>query len=971
MNAEHRISNVEVGGISTFGMDVQNRSQFAIARSNYLMNLQRILFVVCYWLLSISLQAQTISGKVIDAKTLEPLPFANVFINNTTIGTTSEMNGEFKLKNVRQPAVYEVIFSFVGYESFKMKVSLSENELKIGTIRLTPAKVELSSLEVTGTKDTQWEKKLKKFKRIFLGEDAAADLCMIVNPWVIDFPEGVKKFKAVASAPIEIENKALGYKVTFYLANFLADNVSYLIEGNVRFEELKSNDQKEMSKWAIERNKSFQHSRQHLFKSMIDHRIKGNGFNLYTDIDITMAETAITRSAFFFSELGKTVVPFDTIDLVTPTKQKDIYKIALKGRLEVHYRKEKVLVRTYRDVFNPVSWIRLNKNYVLVNKNGVELNPVDVTISGAMNAERVAHLLPLNYLPDEMLIEEQKQDLLPFLEERIYVQTDKPYYYPGESIWFKGYVNYRAPSLRDSLSQTVYVELLERQKKTIKQSKTLRIDSGLFHGDFLLPDTLASGSYYLRAYTNLNRNFGDNKLFVKQIPVLNLLDKVKADQSVDGVKQDTLFTIVPDKRKYQTREKITLTLRLRDDDELPLASNISLSVTDASQVVPIEISSSILDSYPLKENQVNSGKKSLFHPIEYGISFTGRFYNDNKQPEKALLNVFQLNPRNFTMTQSDEKGLFSVSGFSFYDTAAFSIQSLSGKGEAYGKVELLKRETPPMEFNEISYRIDLVKTESPQRIRFELSKDAKMLKEVEIKASRIVEEFTTEYRTKRPYGKPNYVLKTKDINASYGNLLYTLPGKFPGLVVRQADNPEAGGSTGPKWVVYILRAATGSINFPKEVLVTVNDAIVGGAPGDILGTIDPATVESIELKTGVNVLFGALGFSGVLAIYTKKGTSEEEVKIKKDIPVIKVPGYSKPGRFSFPDYEDPKTNSSTTDYRSLLYWNPEIITDQKTGTATVSFFASDLPGRYRIVAEGVTQNGKPVRCVTFVEVASP
>ncbi len=937
------------------------------------MNPQRNLFVICYWLLSISLQAQTISGKVIDAKTLEPLPFANVFINNTTIGTTSEMNGEFSLRNVRQPASYEVIFSFVGYESFKMKVSLTENELRLGAVRLKPSEIELSSLEIKGTKDTEWEKKLRKFKKIFFGEDKAAELCMLGNPWVIDFPEVGKTFKATASAPLEIENKALGYKVKFYLSNFSGDNLGYSILGNVRFEEMQPSDDKEKMQWSLQRKKSYQRSRQHLFKSIIDHQIRGNGFNLYTEVE--GFEDAKVRPAFFYSELGKTIKLYDTTDLVAPASQKDIYRITLKGRVEVHYTKEKVPVRAYRDVFGPVSWIRLKKNVVLVNKDGIELNPADVTVSGAMSSDRVAHLLPLDYLPEESLLREKKEELLPFLEEKIYVHTDKPYYYPGESIWFKGYVNYRAPSLRDSLSQTVYVELLERQKKKIKQSKVLRIDSGLFHGDFLLPDTLSSGSYYLRAYTNLNRNFGDNNLFVKPIPVLSPSDKVKADQSVisNSVSEDTLLTIVADKGKYQTRERITLTLRVKDEEELPLVSNISLLVTDVSQVVPIEISSSILDGYPLNESQVHAEGERLFHPIEYGISFTGRFYNDNKQPEKAMLNVFQLNPRNFTMAQSDEKGLFSVSGFSFYDTAAFSIQSLSGKGEAHGKVELLKRDTPPIEFNEMSYRIGLIKTESPQRIRYEPSRETKMLKEVEIRSSRTPEEYTTEYRIRRPYGKPNYVLKAKDINAAYGNLLLTLPGKFPGLVVRQADNPGArdANGTGPRWVVYVQKAASGSLNYPPEVLVTVNDAVVGGTPAEILGAIDPATVESIELKTGVNVLYGSSSVGGVLSVYTKKGTSEEEVTVKKNIPVIKVPGYSKPRRFSFPDYEDPKTNSGVTDYRSLLYWNPEMITDQKTGTASVSFFASDLPGRYRVVAEGVTQSGKPVRCVTFVDVASP
>lgn len=99
-------------------------------------------------------QAQTIQGKVVDAKTNEPLPFANVFINNSTVGTTTELDGSFTLKNVRQPAVYEIIFSFVGYDSYKLKISLTQDELKIGTIKLKASEEMLSTIEVKGIVDT-------------------------------------------------------------------------------------------------------------------------------------------------------------------------------------------------------------------------------------------------------------------------------------------------------------------------------------------------------------------------------------------------------------------------------------------------------------------------------------------------------------------------------------------------------------------------------------------------------------------------------------------------------------------------------------------------------------------------------------------------------------------------------------------------------------------------------------------------
>src|SRR6187551_2967162 len=75
----------------------------------------RILLLFCLAVLITPLSlAQTgiLSGRVIDSKTTEPLPFANVFINNTTIGAATDVNGNFQLKNIPVGSS-EVVYSFV------------------------------------------------------------------------------------------------------------------------------------------------------------------------------------------------------------------------------------------------------------------------------------------------------------------------------------------------------------------------------------------------------------------------------------------------------------------------------------------------------------------------------------------------------------------------------------------------------------------------------------------------------------------------------------------------------------------------------------------------------------------------------------------------------------------------------------------------------------------------------------------
>lgn len=918
----------------------------------------RILLLFLFFL-SLCSQAQTISGKVVDSKTEEPLPFANVFINNTTIGTVTDVKGDFTLVGMEEAGSYEVVFSYVGYETTKMKVAFSKDVVHLNIVKLKPSEIELSAVEVVSKRDKEWERDLKKFKRIFLGQDKQAAACTIINPWVIDFPkddEG-KRFLAKANAPIGIDNRALGYRILFYLTDFSYDSKGYSIGGNARFSELKSQNMQEIAQWRANRMRSYRQSTHALFKAIIDQRLRGEGFSLYREGNYI--DNVITRSAIFNADLGKTVFEYDTADLVTPGKQKDTYRITFKGRVEVHDNQEKSSTRIYQDVFGPVSWISLRNNSILVNKNGFPLRPEEVVVSGDLSYSRVGNMLPLDYRPMH------SSDVISasIYQEQVYVQTDKPYYYPGESIWFKGYINYAIPAWRDSLSSTVYVELIDRKRNAVVLSKTLAIRDGVFDNDFRLSDTLSSKTYYLRAYTNFNRNFGEDNLFVKPLPVLSSTEAV-APLLVekDVTSADDLLSIETDKRVYKPREKITVTLRL--NDEQIKSGNFSMTVFDTKQVVPIEPTGTILNHFPLKEMTPKPEQQELPFAIERGLTFSGRFLNDNNKPQMTALSILQLNPQRFTMSQAGADGLFSVSGLSFYDTAIFSIQGIDDKNRSYGHAEFVEREIAAINFAETDLQLKTNTTTFKQRVQssYELSDDTRMLKEVVIRTSKVEEQYEKSYRLKRPYGKPDYILKAKDINTTYGNLLMALPGKIPGLIVRQVNND----GEGTKWVVYLQRQV--SVGYPAEVIVTVNNAVGNGTPEQILSAIDPNRVESIEVKTGINVLYGSIGGNGIVAVYLKDREEETENKNVKEASLVKIPGYAVSREFESPDYSNSPSAENIIDYRSTIYWNPTVITNAETGVATVSFFAASLPNQYKIVVEGVLENGEPMRCEQVVQI---
>jgi hypothetical protein len=911
-------------------------------------------------------QTATISGTVLDDKTGSPLLYANVFISHTTIGTTTNERGDFLIRKLDRPAVVELVVSFVGYKTYNTRIKITEEITALGIIRLMPDEKLLGALEVSGSRDKQWEKNLKRFKEIFLGDDAPSGACTITNPWVIDFGKEAGKMKFTASArdPIEIINTYLGYKVSFYLTRFQASRTNYLIAGNVRFDELNAATEEEREKWRKNRNMTYAHSKQHLFKAMVHHRIHGEGFNVYREFED--ADINKTRSPFFEDVLGTEVTTYDTTQLVSTTDVSGIFKLNIPTRMEVHYRGERPKLRTYRDIFWPVSWITVNEGVVWVNRNGLELNPEMVSVSGAMSEDRIPHLLPTNYLPDSpSTTPNNPGDTYQQLYEKIYVHTDRPYYYSGETIWLKGYINYASWVLSDSLSQTVYVDLLKESDGAHVLSRIYHIDSGGFHGNLLLPQNLPPSQYVLRAYTSLGRNFGDANLFQRPVPVLALTDRVRyvAPEVRAGEEQLRIRT---DQAHYKPREKITIEISLPDAEDQ--FANLSIAVTDSLQVIPIQTAPDIQEVLPIAKDGIPVFQREFKYPLDNGIRFRGRFVGAGTKPRSELLHIFQLSPKHFSMAWSDEQGVFTVSDLSFYDTATFLVKPALANAATLGRAQSLAPDVPALQPMINRFTIFREETNSPRRIWNDSIAPSTMLKEVAVTAKKIPQEYQPEFRLRRPFGTPGYVIQGKNLNTAMGNLLLALPGKFPGLIVRMADNagPDGSNGDGPHYVVYTLRSATSSMKFVPEVTVMVNDQFVGGTPEQILSAINPDQVESVELKTGINVMYGSRSAGGILSVYLKDGSEASVVSAPDSIQnVIRVGGYSRPAVFKSPQYDQMSLRNQVTDYRSLIYWNPSIRVRSSQPTR-VSFFASDFSGRYTVVVEGVTRSGMVSKRMSIV-----
>ncbi len=505
----------------------------------------KTLFAVLWGLLIATLAPgqtplSTLTGRVLDAKTQQPLPFATVYLNNTTRGTTADENGTYRLLNVPVGSV-ELVGSAVGYTALRQPIRLTDSRPRTVDIRLQVADNALAAVTVKAKHSPAWARQFRTFSRELLGNRPIARQCQIQNGNSLSFTEEKGHFRAQSAEPLIIENRALGYRLAYTLLYFDLYQGQMHFAGTTQFEELKPTDARQLAQWQANRLKVYKGSLHHLLASLVAGTHEQEGFLVYrTPLSLNPGTTTLplvrtTERQLVGAEQAKA--------LFKPGELAFERRLVSSQPLEVYYNRVYAGNSPYRDSPYAYSMLLLPNQAFDLTTDGWITQGNGLDVRGYLGDDRLATQLPADWTPADKetltalvitsgraLRADAGQDSVVAEYKRqasrsapiVFVHTDKSFYTTGDQLWFSAYVLDPARHLPVAGRQgtTLQIELRAPGGQSVLH-QWLRLNDGRAAGTFRITDTLLAGTYRLRAYTTTD-SATTRPAFEYAFPVYNI-----------------------------------------------------------------------------------------------------------------------------------------------------------------------------------------------------------------------------------------------------------------------------------------------------------------------------------------------------------------------------------------------------------------------------------------------------------------
>ena len=355
-----------------------------------------ILFIAVFATLSSIAQNYMISGNVLSASTGRPLEGASVFAQNTTLGTVTDEDGNYKL--YLPFGGYDIIVTYTGYSTESKRVSTGTDGNKSLVFAMNEKSNDLESVIIVASNLVRdgLAKYGDFFMNNFIGQTINSRNCKVLNPEVLKFYyyKRTDKLKVMADEPLQIENDALGYLLTYSLDSFVHEYApkSTTYTGYPLFSELGTSDSIQQFQWEVARKEAYEGSTLHFMRSVYDRTLTPQGFEIRMILKMKEEEKAFTLKDQYTALHYKKNDSLQTVEIYP-----NIMEVG------VIYKKEKpsaAYSMKYPEEPKSLqfSMVRFTPNIITtIEQNGYFYDQNDLNISGYWAWEKIAELLPYNY----------------------------------------------------------------------------------------------------------------------------------------------------------------------------------------------------------------------------------------------------------------------------------------------------------------------------------------------------------------------------------------------------------------------------------------------------------------------------------------------------------------------------------------------------------------------------------------------
>jgi hypothetical protein len=460
------------------------------------------------------------------------------------------------------------------------------------------------------------------------------------------------------------------------------------------------------------------------------------------------------------------------------------------------------------------------------------------------------------------------------------------------------------------------------------------------------------------------------------------------------------------KLSYGLRDSIPIKIEVKDTDGHPIGSSFSVAITDDNQVVKDSVNDESIVSYLLMHSDIkgeiekpgyyfhqpNKQKhddlealmltqgwvnydwdltKKIVFKSEKEYVFSGTVTNVLNKPIPKAKIMLVGNNKGFMMmdTVSNEKGEFVFNRLPMIDSASFVIQALNEKGKK-GTIGITMNEFKPPIANLPSPKkptfngvLDSI-SENLVKAKVEAYKltnrDGLLLNQVTIVGKRGVKDS----KNLNGVGGSDYLISEEELNQISKKTLYdVLVDKVKGF--REAYPKKS--NTRQFFIGFnILKLVIDGIEldffYNKDEAAVYDDYY-----RYIRSYLDYYNAEDIKgIEVMENRRFSSAYKSrfmhpmdeneySFLEITTKTGQGPF-LKKSANMYLLKPVNYGDQKTFYSPRYTSANKTTKNPDFRSTLYWNPHVLTDEK-GKGNFSFFSADKPGSYTVWIEGTDLQG--------------